>query len=155
MGGPSLVSQHDAVETYLWVDEHNWLKALLRSPGNGSPQFTVPDLIGACVALVFSREGASAIVFRYLCSNIVLRDRRTPRRRERMWRDHFELLHELQRSAANRYPNPSFSLDQLTTACVAIVRESGLEANAIFDQARMNTAKRATRPSGPGDGSGF
>ena len=40
-----------------------------------------------------------------------------------MWRPQYELLLAVQRSPANRHPNPKFQLDQLTTACVALCRQ--------------------------------
>jgi hypothetical protein len=135
----------DVIETYLWVDEHDWLKALHRSPANNTPQFRVPDLLGACISIVFGDDDPSGRVFGYLSRKLILRDPQTPRRQERMWREHFALLHDLQRSPANRYPHPSFALDQLTTACVAIVRADAVTDAKILDQARLNTAARTGR----------
>lgn len=135
----------DVVETYLWVEEHDWLKSLHRCPANNSPQFRVPDLLGACISIVFGCDDPSGRIFGYLGRELIRRDPETPRRQERMWREHFALLHGLQRSPANRYPNPSFALDQLTTACVAIVRSASVEQATIFAQARNNTAMRTER----------
>lgn len=142
MGIPTPIDMPDVIATYLWVDEHDWLKAIHRSPANNSPQFRVPDLLGACISIVFGDDDPSGRVFRYLGGHLILRDPQTPRRQERMWREHFALLQGLQRSPANRYPHPSFALDQLTTACVAIVISDKVEPATIFDQARRNTAMR-------------
>ena len=49
----------DVVETRLWTEEHNWLYALLRSGDNVSPTFRIPDLLSACVAIVFTRGDAA------------------------------------------------------------------------------------------------
>lgn len=135
----------DSVETQLWIEEHDWLHALQRSPQNVSPTFRFPDLISACVSLVFTDAAASARIFAYLGQQLILRDPRTPRRREYMWREQFQMLRALQMSEANRHPNPMFQLDQLTTACVALVRESDAAAEQMLRQARRNVAIRAAR----------
>ena len=113
---------HDVIETRLWLDEHDWLYRLLRSQDNVSPTFRFPDLISACVSLVFTHQDAACCIFRFLGTELVLRSPETPRRRESMWRQQYQLLLDLQRSPANRHPNPKFQLDQLTTACVALCR---------------------------------
>ena len=135
----------DSVETQLWLEEHDWLHGVLRSPHNVSPTFRFPDLIGACVALVFAGPTASERIFAYLGQELVLRDPRTPRRREYLWREQFQLLRALQMSDANRHPNPMFQLDQLTTACVALVRQADNAAEQVLQQARRNVALRTAR----------
>ena len=40
----------DTVDTLLWIEEHDWLYALLKSGLNVSPKFRMPDLISACAA---------------------------------------------------------------------------------------------------------
>ncbi len=159
MARPTSTDIPDVIETYLWVDEHDWLKALHRSPANNSPQFRVPDLLGACISIVFGDDDPSGRIFGYLSRELILRDPQTPRRQERMWREHFALLQGqermwrehfallqgLQRSPANRYPHPSFPMDQLTTACVAIVMADAVTDARILDQARLNTAARTGR----------
>ena len=145
MARPTPTDMPDVIETYLWVDEHDWLKALYRSPANNSPQFRVPDLLGACISIVFGDDDPTGRIFGYLGRDLIRRDPRTARRQERMWREHFALLQHLQRSPANRYPHPSFALDQLTTACVAIVRADAVADARILDQARRNTAARTER----------
>ena len=134
---------HDVIETRLWLDEHVWLYKLLRSEDNVSPTFRFPDLIAACVSLVFAQQNAPSRIFRFLGTQLVLRPPQTPRRRESMWRSQYELLLELQRSPANRHPNPKFQLDQLTTACVALRREEDESGTGILQQARRNMAERS------------
>ncbi|MDE1543968.1 hypothetical protein PTW32_00950 [Dechloromonas agitata] len=134
--------QHAVVETRLWMEEHVWLYRILHCADNVSPTFRFPDLISASVSLLFSRPDAPTRIFRYLCGNLVLRDPQTPRRRESMWRSQYELLQDLQRSPANRHPNPKFQLDQLTTACVALCREEDESGNNLLRQARINMAER-------------
>ncbi|NMG63794.1 hypothetical protein GPA19_02360 [Azoarcus indigens] len=136
---------HDVIETRLWLEEHDWLYRLLRSEDNVSPTFRLPDLISACVSLVFEHHDAPARIFRFLGTELVLRQPQTPRRRESMWRPQYQLLLALQRSPANRHPNPKFQLDQLTTACVALCRIEDGSGAAVLRQARRNMAKRSHR----------
>ena len=135
----------DVIETRLWLDEHTWLYRLLRSEDNVSPTFRFPDLISASVSLVFTEHDAAAHIFRFLGSELILRSPQTPRRRESMWRQQYQLLLELQRSPANRHPNPKFQLDQLTTACVALCRAWDASGAGILQQARHNIAERSSR----------
>ena len=136
---------HDVIETRLWFEEHDWLYRLLRSEDNVSPTFRFPDLISASVSLVFTHQDAAARIFRFLGTELVLRSPETPRRRESMWRQQYQLLLALQRSPANRHPNPKFQLDQLTTACVALCQAEDGSGGGILRQARRNMAERAHR----------
>ena len=133
----------DTIETRLWLDEHIWLYQLLRSDNNIAPTFRFPDLIAACVSKIFTHHDAPARIFRFLGTQLVLRAPQTPRRRESMWRQQYELLLDIQRSPANRHPNPKFQLDQFTTACVALCREQDDSGTSILQQARLNMAERA------------
>lgn len=145
MARPTPTDMADVVETYLWVEEHDWLKALHRSPANNTPQFRVPDLLGACISIVLDSNDPSRRIFGYLGRELIRRDPGTARRHERMWREHFAQLQALQRSPANAYPNPCFSLDCLATACVAIVIADRVENGTILAQARRNMATRTER----------
>ena len=136
---------HDVIETRLWLEEHDWLYRLLRSEDNVSPTFRFPDLISASVSLVFKHQDAPCRIFRFLGTELVLRSPETPRRRESMWRQQYQLLLDLQRSPANRHPNPKFQLDQLTTACVALCRAEDGSGAGILRQARRNMAERSHR----------
>lgn len=140
---PAGTGMHDVVETRLWIEEHEWLYGLLHSASNVAPTFRIPDLISACVAMVFSRGDAPQRIFGFLGSELILREPTTPRRRESMWRAQYELLHELQCSPVNRHPNPKFQLDQLTTACVALCRHSDESGASVLLQARLNMAERS------------
>ena len=136
---------HDVIETRLWLEEHDWLYRLLRSEDNVSPTFRFPDLISACISQVFAQPDAPARIFQYLATELILRSPQTPRRRESMWRQQYQLLLDLQRSPANRHPNPKFQLDQLTTACVALCWTSDVSGVGILQQARRNMAERSHR----------
>jgi len=135
----------DTIDTYVWTDEYDFLRSLYDSADNTSPKFRFPDLISACVSLVFRDDNAAELIFAYLRSELVLRSPGTTRRREAMWKAQYNLLLGLQRSRGNRHPYPQFQLDQFTTACVALVRLVGDAQRRIFDQARKNTAERAGR----------
>ena len=135
----------DTIETRLWLEEHEWLYGLLRSDDNVSPTFRLPDLISACVSLVFLHPDPPTRIFDFLGTQLVLRAPDTPRRRESMWRQQYELLLAVQRSAANRHPNPKFQLDQLTTACVALCRQFDEPDAIVLRQARLNIAERSAK----------
>jgi hypothetical protein len=118
------------------------LYGLLRSSENVAPTFRIPDLLSACVTLVFDQGQAGESIFGFLATALVLRSPTTPRRRESLWRRQYEMLHDLQRSPANRHPNPKFQLDQLTTACVALCLQQDASGAAVLRQARHNMVER-------------
>lgn len=138
----------ETIETRLWLEEHDWLYVLLKSAENISPTFRFPDLISACVSLVFANDDASEHIFDFLGTKLVLRPPQSPRRRESMWVSQYDLLLAVQRSPANRHPNPKFQLDQLTTACVALAREADASGANVPQQARVNMAIRAAKKKG-------
>lgn len=135
-----------AVSAYVIVEEHEWLVSLLRDSANASPQFRMPDLIGACLSLVFEAQDPSSKIFEVLRSDLVLRGT-SQRRQEQIWRADFERLQEIQRSAHNQYPHPNFSLDLILSACIAITRKSETAPGQLFQLARTNTAQRARSAS--------
>lgn len=146
---PSEAAPQSIIETRLWLEEHDWLYGLLQNPDNVSPTFRFPDLISACVSLIFAKPEGPTRIFRFLWTELVLRPPRTPRRRESMWRQQYQLLLDLQRSPANRHPNPKFQLDQLTTACVALCQAEDPSGSGILQQARRNMAERSLRGCAP------
>ena len=97
------------------------------------------------MSLVFAQDDAAQRIFDFLGSQLVLRAPATPRRRESMWRQQYDLLLAVQRSPANRHPHPKFQLDQLTTACVALCRQLERAGTLVLQQARLNMADRSTR----------
>ena len=139
------IEHPDTIETRLWLEEHEWLYSLLRSADNVSPTFRFPDLISACVSVVFLHDDAAPRIFDFLGTQLVLRSPQTPRRRESSWRQQYNLLLAVQRSPANRHPNPKFQLDQLTTACVALCCMQGDADALVLRQARLNMAERSAR----------
>ena len=147
---PSLpgADQTDTIETRLWLQEHDWLHALLKSERNIAPSFRFPDLISGCISLVFAHEDAAPRIFSFLGTELVLRSPSATRRRESMWRTQYALLLALQRSPANRHPHPKFQLDQLTTACVALSAMADASGTMVLQQARINMAQRARQQDG-------
>jgi len=132
----------ETVKTLLWLPEYQWLYQLKKADANVAPTFRFPDLISACVAIVFGMPGGPEALFTYMRCQLVLRDHQCSRREESMWRQQYQLLLDAQRSPANRHPNPMFQLDQLTTACVALARSDGEDGRHVFLQARVNMAAR-------------
>jgi hypothetical protein len=139
----------DTVETRLWLEEHDWLYALLRRSDNVAPTFRMPDLLSACVALVYGQPHPAERIFCFMGTELVLRSPTALRRRESLWRAQFELLHDLQCSPLNRHPHPKFQLDQLTTACVALCRLHDGSGAAVLLQARRSMVERLTAPQRP------
>ena len=133
------------IDTRLWIEEHDWLYALLKSEKNISPTFRFPDLISACVSIVFATPDAYQRVFDFLGADLVLRHPNNPRRHVSIWMAQYDLLLKLQHSPANRHPHPNFQLDQLTTACVALSRQNDASGADVLRQARINMAGRFTR----------
>jgi len=140
---PPAADAIDTAETMLWLPEHDWLYQLLRSDRNVAPRFRMPDLISACVSQMFAKGDASHRLFAFLGSELMLREPATIRRREAMWRPQYAQLHALQLSAANRYPNPQFQLDQLTTGCVALARLDDPTGVCTLRHARINIVRRS------------
>ncbi len=131
------------VEARLWIEEYAWLYGILKSNANVCPTFRFPDLISAAVSLALARPEGHEDIFHFLGTQLVLRPLTTARRRESMWRAQYEQLRDLQRSPANRHPNPNFQLDQLTTASVAQARRIDETGTQLLQQARLNMAERA------------
>lgn len=138
----------DTSETMLWLPEHDWLYQLLRSERNVAPRFRMPDLLSACVSQMFAKGDACHRLFAFLGSELILREPATIRQREAMWRPQYVQLQALQLSAANRYPNPQFQLDQLTTGCVALARLDDPTGACTLRHARINIVSRSATAKG-------
>ncbi|SFV16724.1 hypothetical protein [Pseudoduganella namucuonensis] len=145
----TLPDAHDGptVVTRVWQEEYNWLEAHYNDAANCSPKLRFPDLISACVSLVFDGPAPERRIFTFLHQHLVLRDQQTTRRREEMWREQYALLLALQKSEQNRHPHPQFKLDHFTTACVALVMAEGGAKAKLFEQGRHNIARRAAQSS--------
>lgn len=101
----------------------NRLYELLRSERNVGPRFRMPNLISACVSQMFAKGDASHRLFNYLGAELILREPATIRRRGDHVAPPVRSVAGAADLAANRYPNPQFQLDQLTTGGVAFARE--------------------------------
>lgn len=135
----------DTIGTRVWIDEYAFLQSLYQSAENCSPKFRLPDLISACVSLVFNEPEPARHIFNYLHTEMILRDPDSLRRQEEMWMPQYRLLLDLQRSPANRHPHPQFKLDHFTTACITLVSRGQGTTLRIFEQARRNTAERGAQ----------
>jgi hypothetical protein len=131
------------VTTLVWIDEFEQLERIYHDADNHSPKFRTPDLVSACVSLVFAADDAADQIFHHVHTSLLLRDMDTPRHTAAMWRPQYELLLALQRSSRNRHPNPQFNLDHFTTACVHLALMNENAKHQILAHARQNTARRA------------
>ena len=113
---------------------------------NVSPTFRFPDLISACVSLVFAQDDAAARIFDFLGSAAgaaLARRRRGGASRCGASSTTCCWPCSARRPTATR--NPKFQLDQLTTACVALCRQLERADTLVLQQARLNMADRSTR----------
>jgi hypothetical protein len=131
------------VATRVFYEEFRCVKALYLDADNYAPQFSATDLISAYISLAFTLDNPEGLIFTYLHTELLLRDQRTPRRQEEIWKPQYQLLRTLQRSPLNCDPHPHFTLDHFTTACIAIVVKKGVAKHSIFGQARKNTVARS------------
>ena len=131
------------IETRLWQEEHDWLIALQKRPHNVAPTFRLPDLISACVSCVFAERDAPARLFAFLGTTLLMRRPDMPRRRELMWTAQYDLLQDLQRSAANQHPHPRFQLDQFRKR---VVQSSAVRSVVDGHEPLLSALAAALRP---------
>jgi hypothetical protein len=134
------------VQTRVWVDEHDWLHRVYKSANNTSPRFRFPDLLSACVSLALENAEAQSRLVDYLVTRLTLRDPRTERRSCDIWAQQFDLALTAHRAAWNRFPNPMFDLDHLTTGCVALAMAGPDGEAQVLRQARLNLLARVRGP---------
>ena len=130
------------IECRVWLPEFDWLHQVAKSALNVAPAFQLPDLLGACVSLILQGSDDADRIFGYLHTHLMRRPGDTPRRRVDLWPPHHEQLSQLQRSGVNQYPNPRFQLDQLTTACVALIRQDDPAGQSVLNRCRLNFSLR-------------
>ena len=140
--------EHDerrcTVQTRVWVEEHDWLYGVFKSPQNTAPKFRLPDLLSACVSLAVADDDGHQRLAPFLATRLALRDPHTERRSCDIWRIQFDQLMRAHRAPWNRFPNPMFELDHLTTGCVALAMAEPEGACLMLRQARLNLLARAT-----------
>lgn len=73
---------YDIIVNRLWIEEHEWFYARLKSEHNALPTYRFPDLINACVTLIFPYDNAAAGIFDFLRAELVLRAPHGRRRRD-------------------------------------------------------------------------
>jgi hypothetical protein len=134
----------DIVQTRLWLPEHEWLYSVMKSPQNTCPKFRFPDLLAACVTLAFATQATRERLITFLRSELLLRKQEKQRRTCDIWKAQFDLLMTAHRDEWNRFPNPMFNLDQITTGCVAVVMTMLDAQNQVLSQARLNVVARTS-----------
>jgi hypothetical protein len=137
------------VQTGVWIEEHGWLHRLFKSPDNTSPKFRFPDLLGACVSLALHDAQSQRDLIDYLLTQLTLRNPRTERRSCDLWATQFDLVMAAHRAPWNRFPNPMFELDHITTGCVAVAMALPDADAAVLRQARLNLMDRVARTRDP------
>ena len=149
MANPIDRDEHTStVQTRVWIEEHDWLHRIFKSPDNTSPKFRFPDLLSACVSLAVASDDGQRRLVEYLVTQLTLRDPRTERRSCNIWAAQFELVLAAHRAPWNRFPNPMFELDHITTACVAVAMSLPYGDALVLRQARLNLRARATSSGG-------
>lgn len=134
----------DIVQTRVWLREHEWLYSIMKSPRNTGPKFRFPDLLAACVTLAFATPATQERLITFLRSELLLRKQEPHRRTCDIWKPQFDLLMTAHRNEWNRFPNPMFSLDQITTGCVAVVMTMLDAQSQVLSQARLNVVARTS-----------
>jgi hypothetical protein len=130
------------VQTRVWELEHARLYALYRAPQNTFPKFRFPDLLSACVSLVFGNaEGQSRLV-EFLTMELLQRDPGAARRSCDIWSAQFHQLMAARGASWNRFPNPMFDLDHIATAGVAVAMCSPFGQDVVLCEARTNLRAR-------------
>lgn len=130
------------VDTSVWLEEHDALHRLFKSPSNVSPQFRFPDLLAACVSLVLGDAEGQAALIAYLRSRHLQRDPKTSRRKCEIFSAQFDMAMAAHRADWNRFPNPKFQVDQILTGCVVLALETS-GPDRILQRARENLHERA------------
>ena len=135
------------VQTRVWLDEHDWLHRIFKSPNNTSPRFRLPDLLSACVSMALADSTAQQQLVEIIVSRPTRRDSKCERRSCDIFSTQFAQVMVAHRAPWNRFPNPMFKLDHIITACVTVVM-AGPDAEArVLAQARANFLAR-TQASG-------
>ncbi|WOB11143.1 hypothetical protein [Piscinibacter gummiphilus] len=142
---PALIDRdtHEStVQIRVWVDEHDWLHSVFRSPRNTAPRFRLGDLLSASITIALRDAERQKSLVSYLDEEFSTRDQRTERRTVHVWQAQFDLLQTAHRASWNAAPNPMFDLDHLATACVVIARRQPDALNELLSQARNNFIAR-------------
>lgn len=131
------------VRTSVWIEEHDWLHRLYKSPDNTSPKFRIPDLLSACVALTLSQPENQRRLVEYLSTRHALRDPRGPGRSCDIFPAQFDQVLDAHRAAWNRFPNPMFEIEHILTGCVAVAMAMPTGGELVLRQARDNLIARS------------
>lgn len=145
VGSADQIKGSGLIGTLLDQQEFEILHSLYLSKENESPKFGFPDLISACVSLVFEDyDKVREALFKYVRTELTLRNSgyKIKRRKEDMWNTQYLLIRSLQVSSENHYPHPKFDLGDFTTACIALASACEKADAKILNQARKNLATR-------------
>jgi len=135
--------RRSTVQTRVWKEEHDWLHRVFKSPSNTSPRFRLPDLLSACVSMALADADGQQRLVEFLVTQHAMRDPNCTRRSCDIFQSQFEQVMEAHRAPWNRFPNPMFELDHITTGCVAIAMALPDGEARVLRQARSNMLARA------------
>ena len=135
--------RRSTVQTHVWLEEHDWLHRVFKSSNNTSPKFRFPDLLSACVSMALADTDAQQRLVEFLVTRQTLRDPKCERRSCDIFPTQFDQVMEAHRAPWNRFPNPMFELDHITTGCVAVAMAMPDGEERVLRQARANLLARA------------
>lgn len=135
--------QHSSiVHTGVWLPEYEWLHALFRNRDNASPKFRLPDLLSACVSLALANTDTQQQLVELVVTQEPGRGKRA-RRSCDIFAKQFAQVMEAYRAPWNRFPNPRFEINHVTSGCVTVVMAWPDGAAQVLAQARVNFLERA------------
>lgn len=130
------------VQTRVWLDEHDWLHQIFKSPGNTSPRFRLPDLLSACVSLALADASARQQLVEAIVTLHARHNSKCKRRSCDIFPAQFAQVKRAHGAPWNRFPNPMFDLDSITTGCVALAMAWPDGEARVLAQARANLFAR-------------
>ena len=140
------------VQTCVWLDEHDWLHRIFKSPHNTSPRFRLPDLLSACVSMALADSTTQQQMVEIILTRPTRPDAKCERRSCHIFPTQFEQVMDAHRAPWNRFPNPMFELDHITTACVTVVTAWPVADARVLAQARANLLARTRASASTGTG---
>lgn len=142
---PALIDRDthaSTVQIRVWIDEHDWLHSVFKSPRNTAPRFRLCDLLSASISIALRDADRQKSLVSYLDEEFSARDQRTERRTVHVWQTQFNQLQAAHRGSWNAEPNPMFDLDHVATACVVIARRQPDAISELLSQSRNNFIAR-------------
>jgi hypothetical protein len=93
--------------------------------------------------MALADAGTQQRLVEFLVTRQTLRDPKCERRSCDIFPTQFDQVMEAHRAPWNRFPNPMFELDHITTACVAVAMAMPDGEERVLRQARTNLLARA------------